>query len=1089
VGTVYRAIDQRLGHTVAVKQIWRSEDSLRAAFEREAQLLAGLRHRALPKVTDTFIEPAGHFLVMEYVPGDDLSVQMLRQQEPLPVADLLRWADQLLDVLTYLHRQDPPVIHRDIKPHNLKLNHQGDIILLDFGLAKGMPRCATAERSIDGYTLSYASPEQLRGGSTDARSDLYGLGATLYDLLTAVKPVDARRRLAAVAAGGPDPLQPLHTLNPVVPSALADIVHLALALAPEDRFADAASMRLALHAAGGETTEVLALTESHRPGSPPNNLPAQLTSFVGREEEVAAVQQFLRSDDIRLVTLTGPGGIGKTRLALSVAARCLAHCRDGVFFVSLAPIREAHLVLPTVAQTLGLRDAFSTSILQNLQAHIQKKSMLLVLDNFEQVVAAAPLVSDLLTACPHLRILVTSREVLHVRGEQEFPLPALGVPDQTPLPPLDELIQIEAIKLFVQRAQAVKPGFGLSNTNAAAVVEICNQLEGLPLAIELAAAYCKFLSPQDILARLVDRLGFLRSGTRDLPDRQRTLRASIAWSYDLLSVDEQALFRRLSMMSGSFTLDAAEALCLRTGLVDMLVIEGIASLIDKSLLRPLESPETEPRFLMLQIIREFGLERLAAEGEEAAVRAAHAAYYYALVQEARSHLWGAMLTEWVARLNRELNNLRAALSTYLAQEDGAERALWMAGLLWRFWEIRGYISEGRTWLDRALERRAQVPLSQQWIALHGAGNLASVQAEYAVAKQHYQDSLHVLQSLLASAQDASERQQIQHGLANTFVNLGNLALVIGMGEEAALYTQEAFALHQQANSKIGLALATNNLARVKQWQGEYKEAERMSRESLDRYRELGDARGIGWNLERLGNLARECGDPEQAARFYAEAQTLFEDLTNQADLVFLYFDLGELARQQGEDEQAEAHYQASLKIAQELMNKREMANLFDRLAILACGGGRFAQAETLCDQSLSLHQDVGNLLGQSEALQTRGQIAQAQQQISLAAARYVESLKLRVQLGHRRGIADSLAAMAAIALEKASPRRAARLLAAADRLRQAMGIAIPLSARAAQAALCAAVRSALGGEAFAAAWVEGQTMSLDQAVVEAMAEE
>jgi tetratricopeptide (TPR) repeat protein len=663
------------------------------------------------------------------------------------------------------------------------------------------------------------------------------------------------------------------------------------------------------------------------------------------------------------------------------------------------------------------------------------------------------------------------------------------VPDQTPLPPLDELIQIEAIKLFVQRAQAVKPGFGLSNTNAAAVVEICNQLEGLPLAIELAAAYCKFLSPQDILARLVDRLGFLRSGTRDLPDRQRTLRASIAWSYDLLSVDEQALFRRLSMMSGSFTLDAAEALCLRTGLVDMLVIEGIASLIDKSLLRPLESPETEPRFLMLQIIREFGLERLAAEGEEAAVRAAHAAYYYALVQEARSHLWGAMLTEWVARLNRELNNLRAALSTYLAQEDGAERALWMAGLLWRFWEIRGYISEGRTWLDRALERRAQVPLSQQWIALHGAGNLASVQAEYAVAKQHYQDSLHVLQSLLASAQDASERQQIQHGLANTFVNLGNLALVIGMGEEAALYTQEAFALHQQANSKIGLALATNNLARVKQWQGEYKEAERMSRESLDRYRELGDARGIGWNLERLGNLARECGDPEQAARFYAEAQTLFEDLTNQADLVFLYFDLGELARQQGEDEQAEAHYQASLKIAQELMNKREMANLFDRLAILACGGGRFAQAETLCDQSLSLHQDVGNLLGQSEALQTRGQIAQAQQQISLAAARYVESLKLRVQLGHRRGIADSLAAMAAIALEKASPRRAARLLAAADRLRQAMGIAIPLSARAAQAALCAAVRSALGGEAFAAAWVEGQTMSLDQAVVEAMAEE
>ncbi len=700
MGAVYQAIDQRLGHTVAVKQILRSDRSLGAAFEREAQLLAGLRHPSLPKVTDYFVETAGQFLVMDYIPGEDLATQGLRRLEPLPVQDVLRWADQLLDVLTYLHRQNPPIIHRDIKPSNLKVSDLGELFLLDFGLAGHSP----AETRIAGYTVSYASPEQMRGGPTDARSDLYALGATLYDLLSAAHPVDARSRLATVAAGHPDPLQPLHTLNPNVSSALADFIYRALSLTPEERFSDATSMRVALHAAGGETTEIVSLIDPERPASPPNNLPAPLTSFVGREEEVAAVQQFLRSEDVRMVTVTGPGGVGKTRLALSVAMRCLAYCRDGVFFVALSPIREDHLVLPTVAQVLGLRDGASTSILQRLQAHIHEKSMLLVLDNFEQVVSAALLVSDLLAACPHLRILVTSREVLHVRGEQEFPLPALEVPDQTRLPPLDELIQSEAVKLFIQRAQSVKPGFGLSPTNAASIVEICNRLDALPLAIELAAAYCKFLSPQEILARLVDRLGFLRSGTRDQPDRQRTLQASIAWSYDLLGEDEQALFRRLSVMSGSFSLKAAETVCMRTGMVEIRVIEGIASLIDKSLLKPIESTETEPRFIMLQTIREFGIQRLGDAREEEVARDAHAAHYYDLVQEAEPHLWDSTLAEWVGRLDRELNNLRAALSTYLSREDGAEQSLRLAGSLWRFWEIRGYISEGRTWLDRALQR-------------------------------------------------------------------------------------------------------------------------------------------------------------------------------------------------------------------------------------------------------------------------------------------------------------------------------------------------------------------------------------------------
>ena len=332
-----------------------------------------------------------------------------------------------------------------------------------------------------------------------------------------------------------------------------------------------------------------------------------------------------------------------------------------------------------------------------------------------------------------------------------------------------------------------------------------------PLSSPLPIANSSLL--RKYLAWPVDRLGFLRSGTRDQPDRQRTLQASIAWSYDLLGEDEQALFRRLSVMSGSFSLKAAETVCMRTGMVEIRVIEGIASLIDKSLLKPIESTETEPRFIMLQTIREFGIQRLGDAREEEVARDAHAAHYYDLVQEAEPHLWDSTLAEWVGRLDRELNNLRAALSTYLSREDGAEQSLRLAGSLWRFWEIRGYISEGRTWLDRALQRHAQAPLSSQWLALHGAGNLANVQAEYAVSQKHYQDAMHVLQSLLESTQDADERRHTQRGLAHTFLNLGNIALLLGAGEKAR-------SIHNRPSPFMGrLCTKSGSLSPPTTWRG------------------------------------------------------------------------------------------------------------------------------------------------------------------------------------------------------------------------------------------------------------------------------
>jgi predicted ATPase len=1083
VGAVYQATDSRLGHTVAIKEILHRDAALRAAFEREARLLAALRHSALPKVTDHFVEPAGQFLVMEYIPGEDLGALLLRQREPLPVDDVLRWADQLLDVLIYLHSQNPPVIHRDIKPQNLKLNERREVILLDFGLAKGAPGQPLSERSVAGYTLHYASPEQLRGEQTDPRSDLYALAATLYDLLSAIKPPDAARRLTAVAAGQADPLLPLHVVNPAVPAGVAALIHQALALAPPARFADAASMRLALHATAGDTTEVLAPPAPIRPPAPPNNLPAQLTSFVGREAEAATVQQLLLSEGLRLVTLTGAGGIGKTRLALSIATSCLEYFQDGVYFVSLASIRESHLVLPTIAQTLGLREAPNTTVLQSLQQYLREREMLLVLDNFEQVVVAASLVSALLVTAPRLKVLITSREVLQIQGEQEFPVPVLALADLKQLPPPAELAQVAAVKLFVQRAQAVKPGFRLDDSNAPAIAAICRRLDGLPLAIELAAASTKVLPPQAILTRLAERFDLLHSGARDAPDRQRTLLASIGWSYDLLAEQERALFRRLAVLAGSFDLVAAEMLAKANGRLATSVLEGITALIDKSLLRPLESLGDEARFNMLETIREFGLRVLAEQGEAEAVRSAHADYFFQLVWQAQRHIWGANIAQWVTRLEAENDNLRTALDYYLSHAEGAERGLLLAGSLWRFWEIRGYIVEGRTWLERALERRAEAPPSSRWLPLHGAGNLAAYQGDYETAQSCYRESLHLLQSLLPGLEDPAALRSTQRGIANSLTNLGHTALLQGDYEQAVQFTQEALAIHRQLNNQIGMAITINNLATINLHQSRYSQAEALSTESLALYRTLGDERGIGWNLHRLGAIALGRGEYERASSYYQECLSLFEKLSNQADRAALLLDMGELARQQGRDEEAETHYQAGLTLARELGNKKEIANLLGHLGLLACRRGQHAQAITLNEQSLALQREIGNRFGASEALHHRGLIAFVQGQSSAAAHDYRESLQIKSQLGDQRGIVALLKAFALLAWDAGrNPERATVLFAAAEKLRRVIGSAVPPIDQPNEAVALATIQTALGAEAFTFAWATGERLDVAQAI-------
>jgi predicted ATPase len=621
----------------------------------------------------------------------------------------------------------------------------------------------------------------------------------------------------------------------------------------------------------------------------PNNLPTQLTTFVGREKELTEAEALLAR--ARLLTLTGPGGTGKTRLSLELAARMVDRFPDGVFFVPLEPIKDASVVPATIAQVLGLPDRGGRSPVERLVDHLVDRRVLLVLDNLEQVRSAAPVIGELLSGAPLLTVLATSRAALHVYGELEYPVPPLGVPDRRDRPDAEGLARYESVALFVERAMAVRPSFRLTDKDAPAVAEICYRLDGLPLAIELAAARVKLLSPQAILARLENRLALLSGGAQDLPARQQTLRGAIAWSYDLLEETDRTLFAGLAVFVGGAGLDAIEAVCGPDQAGD--VLDGLASLVDKSLLRQGEGADGEPRFTMLETIREYAAEQLADGGRGEAVRDRHAAWFLALAEGAAGNLMRAGKRPALDRLELEHDNLRAAL-TWATSARRVETGLRLGTALWRFWQMRGYIDEGLDRLRAILAMPECADYAEARLAaLDAAGGLAYWRADYDASRDYYTEALDVRRST-----------GDPRAVAESLYNLSFTHAFTGQPETGRRLADEARAMFDAAGDKPGVAKSLWALSNLAYTAGSVKEAREFATKALETFEALGDAFMTGWAIYTVGLADMIEGDKPAAARRFREALAIFDESADVSGYTLVIDSMSALALITGDRQRA-----------------------------------------------------------------------------------------------------------------------------------------------------------------------------------------
>jgi predicted ATPase/serine/threonine protein kinase len=980
MGEVYGARDTRLDRRVAVKILTGTfsadSDRLRR-FEQEARSASALNHPNIVTIYELGHDDSTHYIAMELVEGKTLRELFVVGQ--LPIRKALEIAVQIAEGLAKAH--EAGIAHRDLKPENLMVSQDGLVKILDFGLAKLV---APSGEVADSYatlglqthagmvmgTLEYMSPEQASGGALDFRSDQFSFGLVLYEMMTGQRAFQRSTAAETIVAILREQADPIGVRNPNVPAPLCWAIERCLAKEPDKRYVSTRELARELAAIRDRYSEKPPKQVETRPA----NLPVQRTGLVGRQKDAAAAQELLLRPDVRLVTVTGPGGIGKTRLGIEVASGLTERFPGGIHFVPLSSVSDPGLVAAMIVQTLGIRDAGNKPPLQIIEEHLRESlhsPMLILLDNFEQLVAAAPTVAELLAMAPNLKILVTSRAALHVYGEHEFAVPALALPDSQSLPPIETLSQYSAVALFVERAIAAKPDFELTPGNASAVAEICVRLDGLPLAIELAAARVKVLSPASLRTRLASRLQLLTGGARDLPLRQQTLRAAIDWSYDLLNAAEQKLFRRLSVFVGGCTLEGVEAVCDTKGDLGLDLLDGMTSMVDKSLVQQVESAKGESRFAMLHTIREYALEKLAESGEKPLTKRAHAAYCLVLAEEQPTEQGSAGGVGWLERLTIEHDNFRAALE-WLTETGDAGWGLRLGAALFRFWERGEYLSEGRDRLSKLLKLAgAATPTKAAARAFFAAGVLAGVQGDYGSSDPLIQKSLDIARQL-------GDKQGVavsQNALAVQARDRGEVALARSLFEESLVQWRELGDRRAEARS-------LSNLASVVKLQGDHVRAVSIYADCLAIFQGLGDRAGVAWSMNYQGDVARDQGDSAAARGLYEQSLAIFREIGDRWGIAGTLADLGGLAREERNYPEAHSLYLESIRLFQQLEHKRGIARLLECFACSAAAQLEAERSLRLAGAAAALRQNIGAPAPPAEQAKLEASLDSARQALS-----------------------------------------------------------------------------------------------------------